>query len=693
MSQVKCNACDGIFSDKGIVRHIKSCIKQKYGVKTIDKISENSTLLIRVQAKYEHQYFLFLMVDNCVLLSELDRFLRDIWLECCGHLSGFTIDNERYYSHVESSSDQDMFIELGEVLYKGLEFTYTYDFGSSTDLQLQVVGIYEPISKEKGIHLIARNQLPEYQCNSCNKKAQFSFTDYYEGTRGIVCASCKKRLEEEDGYEEAWFIDMPNSPRMNVCGYEGPADDIMFIKHGCKNKIAKKKRAAPKQADTSSFVDMVRSGNYTADDLRKNADFHEALSKIMKMSNYHSCSQSLPTFMVDGTKLQGRSLTACLEGLRKNELDVIRKSLQITSASNLKKNDLVRLLSNHIIGNIDEILAVIPYPEYQEIINISKVDGTYINQPDESEEVPYPIDELRRRGLLFTVFNYSDRCGLLIPDDIKKLITNVSNDSSFISRRNLTRKINESLLCLFYYWGVAEKFPLMKETALLLETPMDDSFIALFNRVFEFMCPCMISSEKIGSIQYYYMFSSEPAYQVISSSWQNSSYPAITREMVEPASDGQLGLILDNPYYLELLNLMKEAGIDKEVDGEEQIFDTIFLLAQSLSNGKPGITARHIAKDLGFEIDLRKAPAVEELINNMIKYTPNYWLKGNTLSGLFRYGARSSMNIDADKPSDSSMKEDKKSATGIAASRWSVGRNDPCPCGSGKKYKKCCLSE
>jgi uncharacterized protein YecA (UPF0149 family) len=21
-----------------------------------------------------------------------------------------------------------------------------------------------------------------------------------------------------------------------------------------------------------------------------------------------------------------------------------------------------------------------------------------------------------------------------------------------------------------------------------------------------------------------------------------------------------------------------------------------------------------------------------------------------------------------------------------------VGRNDPCPCGSGKKYKKCCLN-
>lgn len=25
-----------------------------------------------------------------------------------------------------------------------------------------------------------------------------------------------------------------------------------------------------------------------------------------------------------------------------------------------------------------------------------------------------------------------------------------------------------------------------------------------------------------------------------------------------------------------------------------------------------------------------------------------------------------------------------------AAFRWKVGRNDPCPCGSGKKFKKCC---
>ncbi|MBU5428438.1 SEC-C domain-containing protein [Tissierella pigra] len=25
--------------------------------------------------------------------------------------------------------------------------------------------------------------------------------------------------------------------------------------------------------------------------------------------------------------------------------------------------------------------------------------------------------------------------------------------------------------------------------------------------------------------------------------------------------------------------------------------------------------------------------------------------------------------------------------------RQKIGRNDPCPCGSGKKYKKCCLGK
>ena len=38
-------------------------------------------------------------------------------------------------------------------------------------------------------------------------------------------------------------------------------------------------------------------------------------------------------------------------------------------------------------------------------------------------------------------------------------------------------------------------------------------------------------------------------------------------------------------------------------------------------------------------------------------------------------------------------KEMKLTPTPTQIKRKKVGRNDPCPCGSGKKFKKCCLDK
>jgi preprotein translocase subunit SecA len=40
-------------------------------------------------------------------------------------------------------------------------------------------------------------------------------------------------------------------------------------------------------------------------------------------------------------------------------------------------------------------------------------------------------------------------------------------------------------------------------------------------------------------------------------------------------------------------------------------------------------------------------------------------------------------------PADGGGKEKVKT---IRRASPKIGRNDPCPCGSGKKYKKCCMS-
>lgn len=52
------------------------------------------------------------------------------------------------------------------------------------------------------------------------------------------------------------------------------------------------------------------------------------------------------------------------------------------------------------------------------------------------------------------------------------------------------------------------------------------------------------------------------------------------------------------------------------------------------------------------------------------------------------YGLEEWDNLLSEEKRKELYKEQKKSGTVIKEKK--VGRNDPCPCGSGKKYKKCC---
>jgi len=48
------------------------------------------------------------------------------------------------------------------------------------------------------------------------------------------------------------------------------------------------------------------------------------------------------------------------------------------------------------------------------------------------------------------------------------------------------------------------------------------------------------------------------------------------------------------------------------------------------------------------------------------------------------------VGIEPDKPEDISDVERLLNPKTIKKDKPKVGRNDPCPCGSGKKYKYCC---
>ena len=77
------------------------------------------------------------------MLKELDVFIRDIWVECCGHLSAFTIHEEQYESNPDTDAfwgkpSRNMNYRLKDVVDVGDSFLYEYDFGSTTELVLSI---------------------------------------------------------------------------------------------------------------------------------------------------------------------------------------------------------------------------------------------------------------------------------------------------------------------------------------------------------------------------------------------------------------------------------------------------------------------------------------------------------------------------------------------------------------------------
>ena len=81
--------------------------------------AERSTCLWK--SRYLPEYWMHLEVPADATLGSLDRFLRDTWLECCGHMSEFEIEGTRYPIEPMEVDDESMDAQLKDVLDAGNE--------------------------------------------------------------------------------------------------------------------------------------------------------------------------------------------------------------------------------------------------------------------------------------------------------------------------------------------------------------------------------------------------------------------------------------------------------------------------------------------------------------------------------------------------------------------------------------------
>lgn len=222
MSKGQCSLCGGSFGKSAVARHLKSCKQKRAGSEesSPDRASRKTEVFhIVVEDRYDPDYWMHFEVSTNAKLEAMDGFLRDIWLECCGHMSMFSIQSKRYsVVPMEEFDDESMTARLHEVLTPGMKFYHEYDFGSTTCLSLKVISLEAKQIKGKDIEVLARNEPPTIPCTSCGKMAVHVCCECTcSGEDGWLCGKC---AAEHDCGEEM-LLPVVNSPRVGVCGYTG----------------------------------------------------------------------------------------------------------------------------------------------------------------------------------------------------------------------------------------------------------------------------------------------------------------------------------------------------------------------------------------------------------------------------------------------------------------------------------------
>lgn len=214
-SRGECAFCGREMTKAGMTRHLPACPEYK---KAIEQASGKTLPIfhLRVQDAWLPDYWLHLEMKGTETLAALDRYLRAIWLECCGHLSQFSIDGWR-------GEEIPMRTPIARVFEPDVELTHIYDFGTSSETLIKTLRVREgPALTNNPIVLMARNNLPEIPCMECDRPASW------------LCLECLYELDEpgtlcdehvKDHPHDTYGEPMPiyNSPRVGMCGYDGPA--------------------------------------------------------------------------------------------------------------------------------------------------------------------------------------------------------------------------------------------------------------------------------------------------------------------------------------------------------------------------------------------------------------------------------------------------------------------------------------
>ncbi|MFR3912270.1 MAG: SEC-C metal-binding domain-containing protein [Clostridium paraputrificum] len=336
----------------------------------------------------------------------------------------------------------------------------------------------------------------------------------------------------------------------------------------------------------------------------------------------------------------------------KPTLTDIAKRLDIKGYSKLGKDGLVNLVSAYITDNIDNILCELSYKELNLLKELAKEDLV---------EYSFSIDNLNligglsSLGVLFKLSTKDDYY-LVVPSDIKDGINSLTSSKKYISNLKERSEGIDLIDGLMTHYGLllgGELYSIItnKESKVFKEENLDFYLNYIFRSYEAFT--------EGNALIHPFLFSPEDVYeelrvrQTIQYNFSNEDFfVSLGRDFKDTWGEE----------VLELKNILSKTKLKKS-DIDSLISQLIFYIKNDMD------TQIIVELLTSYSLNLSDKALADSIVNSFSKIfnnTPIWSLKGLTPS---ESTARQKTTIIKDKE---------------------PGRNEPCPCGSGKKYKKCC---
>jgi len=360
---------------------------------------------------------------------------------------------------------------------------------------------------------------------------------------------------------------------------------------------------------------------------------------------------------------ESNKLEDILKSRKKHELDEIRKAYRFRGISSLNKKDLAEELANLIPQHFVSTLHVLDQKRYQFVKQMAKHSG----HVDGSDSTYKDITALIKNALAFPTTRDGERV-LVLPEELLNVFEDVDTKQlkDRVDKNTQWIQLTEGML---FYYGYMTSNDLIESIEKFTNEEIDAfhyfQVIQVF-RDFELRIQSNLDGFAHLEVEDVQKLKAEQ-----NARKELSYYSFSKKELLKVGASDEVGPSQSMKPFMQL--------VKDYYDIEDEELQDIAALYESFI--KEGIEMNELLEMFQKEFEVPTFEFLQKLGDTFVYANNNtrlWLLKGHTPSELS--GHR--------QPTEEKQSTDQKVVQFKQQNK--VGRNEPCPCGSGKKYKRCC---